>query len=429
MVKFCTALLLIIAFYIIVKKKLDIRFTFLVFGIIFFLISKHPDYLLITFFNVKFLLLSVIAIMASFGFAEILKVEKYSIETVHLFANAIGEVKNTHRFMIIFVSMFATWIASLSLLSANAACSIVAPIFLPILMRFGINAKFAAVPLISGAWGAILNPGDVNAGIIRNTLKQYYNLNRIDIIEYNLLPAIVAIFCIVILLYFMYRKKIKKNEAGNLEHKPLSKFTLRATISFLPFFLLLIWALLPNEINDRFKVNYIVIASLLSGSFIAVLFAHYVSKINLVRHFCRGTWKGFIEVALLIITSKIFIEGFKFSFGENSISKWIIGLEHYQIPIAVIITFVFTILTGSGDAIVTSVIQVFIPSIGKSLAPMASCMVWFAGEIGRCASPVSAATITMSKIAGTDPNSIAKKAIIVVAIGLIGALITLLLIN
>lgn len=429
-IKMAVLLITIMIFIMIIKKVLDPKIVFLVGGVLMLSISHHTGTIVTIFKKLDCLTEPAIIIVVSFGFAEILKSEQYSLDTVKLFGNSLSERKQKAGFTSILIAVLATWVGSLSFLSANAACGMVGPIIFPILIRMGVPAELASASLISGAWGSIIHPGDINAGFICDTLKNKCHLPEIQVTARHILPSIVSILIIAFVLFLINKRNINEQVQGNnIKQTPFVKrVSIRAIISFIPFIILGIYSFLPQKIHFISSRDMVIVA-LLTGCIISLLFAKNLPTDKLTLNFFKGVYKGFKDVILLLIASKIFISGFVNGFGEDSISAWITTLGSFQIIAAILITFAFTIFTGSGDAIVTSIIGVFIPSIHSGLASYTASMIWFAGEIGRCASPVSAATLTISKIASADANKVALKTLLPISLGLLGSIMTLYLIK
>jgi len=427
-------------FLAIIKFKRDPRLAFVVGGLILKMLSQQWDkFLDIGMRDWSSFGIATLIVTLSFGFAEVLKAEKYSEETLNLFVRNLEDKGDKSKSLTIAIAMLATWIGSFSLLSANASCGLVAPIVFPILIRIGMPAEFAATAIIVGAWGTIIHPADINANMINSTLIEQLHLQGIQPPIAHMFPAILAIMTIVVSLRLSKSGKMWKiqSEAKSEILPTQHKISVRSIISFLPFSLvaiyLLISMIIPKSVFDsglefRTQTQWAIIASLFICSGFAIVIAK-TSKPKLIAHLGRGGLKGIWEVMALIIASKIFISGFLAYIGDQTIATWIRELGMLQIPAAVIVTFAFAILTGSGDAIITSITQVVIPFLAPTSATLASSMVWFSGEIGRCASPVSAATRTVAKAASVEPSKVAWKAAVPVSLGLIAAVLCLLLIK
>ncbi len=428
-------------FILIIKKILDARIAFTFGGIILLLVSKNFDKLLdLIKISAVSLKISAIIVFCAFGFAEILKTDKYPAETLSLLKINIRGGQKKFNFIPITIALIATFIGSFTLLSANASCGIVAPFFFPILIGMGLSPQVASAAIIIGAWGTIMHPGDINALMI-DLVHKNCKMDLVNVMRDHLIPTITAIVVMVVTLSVIGRRKNSVSVASNnvnvdtIEIKNGGKFKIRAIVSFLPFILLILYnfcsffIVCSNEERPKYA-KIAVVASLLLCSLLAIILARYNTRRRMCLGFIKGGIAGIFDIIILMITSMVFINSFLVCFGKNDITALINGLGVYQIIAAVVITAILTILSGSGDAIITSCVQIFVPSIIASGIPASvpiSSMIWFAGEIGRCASPVAAATRTVAKEVNklvpeeskVEADQIASKAFFPVILGLI----------
>ncbi len=154
-------------------------------------------------------------------------------------ASSLGRTRRNAKSFYILIAVLATWFGSFTLISANAACGMVAPIFCPILINAGLSPKLAATSIIAGAWGTIIHPGDINASQLNLILQEH--CPEIQPTYVHLIPALLGILTIVIVLSINNTAKKKKTQD---ENKPISAQNnsstsfLRSMTPFLPFFIL-----------------------------------------------------------------------------------------------------------------------------------------------------------------------------------------------
>jgi len=445
--------LFLITFIVMIREKIDPRWAFLAGGFLLKVMSLLNGSIhgWKDFFSfgekeitdwIHFGLTAIIVYLA-FGFSEILQTENYTNDTLNIFSRGLSKSQKKHRIISIIITILATWFVSFSLLSASAACGFVAPVILPILIRVGFSYEFAGAAIIAGGWGTIINPADVNASNIHATIDKLIQ-KPIQLPNDHIIPALTAIVIMAIILKF-HAKATKGNQIENFKRNEPRKINLfRSIMLFTPFILLTLYGILSefnlitvHSASDTFNKNQMQIAIILSF-LISCMFAIFLAKNATVKLLCNkfsfGGLEGIYDVILLIIAAKFLITGLQQCIGGNTIAHGINYLpQNLKIPLAVLTTFAFAILTGSGDAIITSTILVFsgVPNLDLK---MAASMIWFSGEIGRCASPNSAAIRKLakeaSKLKGSeiDPNKFVSIAWWAIIGGLVAALLTLLLI-
>jgi C4-dicarboxylate transporter len=434
----------ILVFLLVINKKIDASIAFVIGGVVIFTISNNWAQAFEALLGFRWIIVSSLVIVLSFGFAGVLRSENYIQETIHVFRNLLRRSNSRTRILYIMMGVIVTWLCCFTLMSASAACGMVAPIFYPIFLRIGLSPKLIGICIISGAWGSIVHPGDINCNSVNLALESNH-LPIIDPFHDHLVPAIGAILIIILIIKRQTSKW--KNVIQKDQQEEMNKSdTQRSVVSLLPFILLVAYALVHPVVvavvtPDLFRiiiqgsVNSIltkgaVIISIIISCICAFRLAIRQGNINLQSAFVKGAVKGIIEVVLLIIASNFFIAALKTGIGEERIYNLLNGCGKLITPIAIILTLLFAALTGSGDAIVISIVPLVISGLKQfPVVPVqvACSMIWFSGELGRCISPVSAATLTVSKVTTIDSKIIAKSALVPVLSGLLVSIILLCL--
>lgn len=369
-------------------------------------------------------------IIAAYGFAALIKFEGLIDDFASILADKIGNRSNP--LLLFGATSSIAFVVNAIIMSAGSSCAVVAPLFVPMLIRLRFPASVAAAAVVIGAWGGFLNPGDTGAGAINSA----FGPNVYNIPAMHIGPAILALVAANIMFALMNRKKNldspgteseadskeapsninrKKNPDGRStesvterEAPPNGKGLIRVIIVVLPFLLLLPleflgWFLTLN-LNQYFKVEYrllicLVVASL-AASVVVVRDSGQGGKrvLSIVKVFSGGMWKGFAEVIVLIAAAKLLIFPFQgiIEHAAPSLSKLAIGF----VPTA----FLASAMIGSGDAVA----QILIPTVIKltsqssstpsvAVAGMYASMLWLATEMGRSVSAISAATLTCAR--------------------------------
>lgn len=386
-------------------------------------------------------------VMAAYGFAALIKSEGFIDDFASVVADKVGNQSNPLALFLTTSSI--AFVVNAIIMSAGSSCAVVAPLFVPMLIRLRFPASVAAAAVVIGAWGGFLNPGDTGAGAITSALGP----DKYNIPAMHIGPAILALAAANITFALINRKKKlgspstesdadskeapskinhRKNSDGRstesvaLREKPSKgKGLLRVIIVILPFLLLitlefLCWYI-DLKLDQYFKVEYrllicLVVASL-AASIVVVRDSGQGGKkvLSIVRVFSGGMWKGFAEVIILIVAAKLFIFPFR-------------GIIEDAAPAMAKIAFVFvptaflaSAMIGSGDAIA----QVLIPTVinltsqssstpSVAVTGMYASMVWLATEMGRSVSAISVATLTCANALESqeiDASTIARHAL------------------
>lgn len=394
----------VVAFVLIKRKIFDARVAFALCGIGMALMFRNLGPVLR---NTLEWHRSFLAIIASFGFAALMVSEGFVKELASITADF--KVGNRSSIFALFLTSMIAFFVNAIIMSAGSSCAVVAPIFVPLLLRLRFPAPVAAAAVVIGAWGGFINPADVGGSAIASAFESN-DLNMYSIPVRHIVPAILALVAANVTLAVMNRKEVLDEQPiesivdrGEVPRKRIDR--VRCLITILPFLLLipvefLAWSL---KWQDTVRVEYRLLICLVGATVAAFVVVIRDSgqgerKANrIAKVYLGGMWKGFAEVVVLIVAAKLFVSPFRgiiVEYGKGAIEATPM-LAFVSVPAA----FLGSAMIGSGDAIISSLMSTVVPII-KALPihpGMIASMLWLATEMGRNVSPISAATLTCAR--------------------------------
>ena len=190
-----------VAFFLIKRKIFDARVAFALCGIGMALVFRNLGPVLLQ--TLKWHR-SFVAIIASFGFAALMVSEGFVKELAAFTADF--RVGYRSSVFALFLTSAITFFVNAIIMSAGASCAVVAPIFVPLLLRLRFPAPVAAAAVVIGAWGGFINPVDVGGSEITRVFE-VNGLDRYSIPARHIVPAILALVVANVTLAVMNRKK------------------------------------------------------------------------------------------------------------------------------------------------------------------------------------------------------------------------------
>ena len=182
-----------------------------------------------------------------------------------------------------------------------------------------------------------------------------------------------------------------------------------------PLLVLGLHAALAPLVPGHIPVKWVVMVAMGIGIAVATSLRESGRIADAARAGARGAIRGVTDVVVLIVASKCFIAALRSAVGPDVVASMVADAGVLELSGVVAMTYLFAVLSGSGDAIVMSVVQCVLPHVALSVpgAPaVVASMIWFAGEMGRCISPVAASTITVAEIADAAPGAVARGAVL-----------------
>jgi C4-dicarboxylate transporter len=389
-----------IAFFFIKRKILGVRVVFALCGVGFALVLGILTETLKKTFGWQG---SFVAISVAYGFAALLVTGGFLKEFAWITAGL--KVNNRSRVTALFLTSSIAFLINAIIMSAGSTCAVVAPIFVPLLIRLGFPAPVAAAAVVLGAWGGFVNPFDAGGVAITDAYQQS-SLTMYSIPGKHIGPALLALIVANITFAAMTWKNNQSTDSVTAfeEEEHIHNRGRRSLIVILPFLVYFPVEVLGQRLGwwhdkgDSRLGICLVVASMVA--FVVVLRNSKQGRKRVLpvgREFLGGMWKGFVDVVLLIIAAKLFIAPFLEILVNNSKQAMT------AVPILAIVSvptaFLGSAALGSGDALVTSLAPFVVGMVQSStvLTNIIVSMLWLATEMGRNVSPISAATITCAK--------------------------------
>jgi DcuC family C4-dicarboxylate transporter len=339
------------------------------------------------------------------------------------------------------VTVLATFLTNMALVSASASGLAVGGVFLPILITAGINPALAIASIVAGTWGAVLSPGSKHAAFIANAANESYSdegktirVEAMDVVRGHA-RVVIPVLAIVIGLMWLEATLIP----GALASTPSKATTpldgvrtwvplvsmmlpneatmpldatdwLRALVPLIP--LVLLWILSPirsARIRRWFPNDILVIQTMFFGIAVAAIVGvpQLVGKSppgkNLAEAIFSGDGmaKAYGDVMTTIIAAMVFVAGLEVL---GVIRGFVSMLKQQRRLSTAWFAFFgdmgFAALSGSGDAASSSFNLGVTPlarELGERPRELGS-MAWLGAEMGRCFSPFAAVTISLANI-------------------------------
>lgn len=345
-------------------------------------------------------------IIASMGFAAVVKATACD---KHLIAVFVKILRKMGPFLIVGVSL-ATTIVNISIPSAAGTSAAVGIILIPLLISSGIPAPIAAASILTGLYGGNLNPGHVHPTIVAELAKST-SMQFVSTVLVPLTASVVA-SSLVLMATAMWMAKQKKQAAslaptGEQEQAGLEAFKINYLYAVLPLLPLIILVLGNAKIIPALKVP--VSHAMIVGALITLLVTR-ANPENVTKSFFNGMGESFGSIFGLIVTANIFVAGMQ----ALGLIKLLINFMTTSPAIAkaaaIFGPLLMAIISGSGEAAsiaFNTAVSVHAPQFGMDTMNMGAIAV-LSGGIGRSMSPVAGCVIICAGIAKVNPLDIVK---------------------
>lgn len=348
-------------------------------------------------------------ILPAMGFTAIMELTGCKRHLIHLLFHTLKRYKA----LIVPGTLLAVFLINIALLSAAATVATVGAILIPLLIAFGIRPSIAAAIVLSGTWGAVMNPSSSHAAII----SKISDVSIIQVVLFHIpatLPGLLFTSIAMTIISIIWKKKNTTNIAETAIFKELIEIEkekisyIKALIPLCPLILLFISHQL-SEFTGMQKLKLSVLEVMIFSSIIGTI----VSRSNpneATQEFYTGMGKAYSSAIGLIISAFVFVEGLK----AHDLDILLIGyLQDAQsaVPLLSILTsMLFTIITGSGDALAVTLNTTITPYAGQfEISKLfLGNLIWIGAEIGRAVSPISMATILVAGFAHVSPFAIIR---------------------
>lgn len=362
-------------------------------------------------------------IIASMGFAAVIKATECD---KHLIAVFVKVLKRMGPFLIIGVAL-ATMIVNISIPSAAGTSAAVGVVLIPLLISAGVPAPIAAAAILAGLYGGNLNPGHVHPTIVAELAKSTA-LAFVSTVAVPLIASVVTGSIALIFLSMWLKKREKANpviERGLAEAQE-SMATLKVNYLYAVLPLLPLFILFLGSTNTISWLKIPVSHAMIIGA-LAVLFVTRSNPQNITKTFFKGMGESFGEIFGLIVTANVFVAGMQALGLIKMLIHYMTTSPAIAKAAAIAGPLFMAVISGSGEAAsiaFNKAVSVHAQQFGMDTMNMGAIAV-LSGGIGRSMSPVAGCVIICAGIAKVSPldvvkySSVAMLTALVVAVALL----------
>lgn len=361
-------------------------------------------------------------IIASMGFAAVVKMTECD---KHLIAVFVKVLKRMGPLLIIGVAL-ATTVVNISIPSAAGTSAAVGVILIPLLISSGIPAPIAAAAILAGLYGGNLNPGHVHPTIVAELAKSS-SMQFVATVAVPLLASVVASALVLMALSIWVAKRQKRDGLATAqceEQNALADFKLNYFYAVLPLLPLIILILGNANIIPVLKVP--VSHAMIIGAVITLIVTR-ANPGNFTKAFFNGMGDSFGNIFGLIVTANIFVAGLQALGLIKMLINYMTTSPAIAKAAAIFGPLIMAVISGSGEAAsiaFNTAVSVHAEQFGMDTMNMGAIAV-LSGGIGRSMSPVAGCVIICAGIAKVNPldvikySSVAMLAALVVSVTLL----------
>ncbi|MVO99943.1 C4-dicarboxylate transporter DcuC [Paenibacillus lutrae] len=432
-------------------KKMDIKITLFLMGIVLILISMgmgkeiaikgfestgsiwlDPLQVIVTQFKQTFgaagfivlILGGYTAYMSSIGANEV---------TVNALTKPIAKIKSVY--VLVPIVFLLGNVLSLVIPSASNLAIILLATLYPIMRKAGMSALTAGAIIATSATIVPTPLGSDNVAIAEELAKHslFAGMNVTDyVFNYHAVVSIPTLIFIAVIHYFwqkrMDRKENQLTKTGheeNIEAPVVAEITggklYKTVYAILPVFpIILLLVVYAVQLTTGQSINMSVEVAALVSLILAIvceLIRHKGNKsvLEKTEAFFKGMG-GAIPIVALLVAASVFVTGLK-SIGlvdELQTSMQQIqgnGLDFILPLILVALTALIVILSGSGTALIFAMVPLIVPlAVAAGINPIAiSVPLGLSGNLFRAVSPVAAVILIVAGTVKADPIAIVKR--------------------
>lgn len=437
-------------------KKMDIKITLLVVGMLLavaaMIIGKvavtkpadflYPFQLVVDQFK-KTLPGAGLIILILGGYSGYMSFIGANEVTVHTLTKPLKGIKSVY-ILVPLVFLLGNLLSLVIPSASNLAIILLATLY-PVLRKSGMS-KLTAAAIIATTATVMPTPlgGDnvAMASEIANYLGVTFTASDY-VFGYHALVSIPTLLVMAVVHYFWQKNRDKKDiangvvlEDSNVQLKEIKEVqggalykTIYTILPLLPIFLLLLTYFVNMFIPDAAnKLNLSVeLAGLISFAIAIVceLVRNRNSKKTLegTEAFFKGMGNA-MGIVVLLVAAGVFVEGLK-SIGVITHLQTTMqntSLPGFVLPlILVLLTALIVLLSGSGTALFYAMVPLMIPlAVAAGISPLAVAVpMGLAGNLLRAVSPVSAVVVIVAGTIKEDPMKIVKRTAIPMVVGVL----------
>lgn len=340
----------------------------------------------------------ITAILSVMGFAFVMKLTKADQHLVNLVAGAVTKF----RFVLIPLSVIATFLVNIALPSASGTAAAVGAVLIPVMIAAGVHPAAAAAAVMAGTFGGNLNPGSAHVVMVAKMAKltemQTIGAQATVTIACGILGAIV-----LTALTFMRKEASGHQGAATKQAEGFKVNLLLAIVPVIPLVLLILGSKYTNW-------GMTVPAAMLIGTFVALAISR-TSPAEVTKAFFDGMGKAYADIMGIIIAAGVFTAGLTATGLIEALLKGMTGVKGAIGAAGTWGPMLIATLSGSGDAATIAFNNAVTPhaaQFGMTIVKLGS-LAQLAGSLGRTMSPVAGACIIVAGIAGVSPMEVAKR--------------------
>jgi DcuC family C4-dicarboxylate transporter len=354
-------------------------------------------------------------ILPAMGFAAVMELTGCDRHLVKLVTDPFIKI----RPMLVPGTVLATFLINIAIPSAAGCAAAVGIVLIPAMMAAGVHPAMAAAALLAGTWGSVFNPGLMHIPVI----AKIANIPVMDVILAHKMASVGGIL-VVALLLFVEAKLFRQDRDWTPERAgaDLSKVSqkqepalervnvVRALVPVVPLALLLLTV--PHfGLTTRWLPKGLTVLEAMALGPIVGMLVTWTGPAKITKNFFDGMGRAYSLVMGIIIAAGVFIGGLE---AAGVIKSLIETLKAAQSAVPVIGTFgpmLLAVVVGSGDAVTLAFNNAVTPHAAQfGMLPVnLGNLALLGGALGRSMSPVAAAAIIASGLAGVNPIELSKR--------------------
>jgi DcuC family C4-dicarboxylate transporter len=354
-------------------------------------------------------------ILPAMGFAAVMELTGCDRHLVKLVTDPFIKI----RPMLVPGTVLATFLINIAIPSAAGCAAAVGIVLIPAMMAAGVHPAMAAAALLAGTWGSVFNPGLMHIPVI----AKIANIPVMDVILAHKMASVGGIL-VVALLLFVEAKLFRQDRDWTPERAgaDLSKVSqkqepalervnvVRALVPVVPLALLLLTV--PHfGLTTRWLPKGLTVLEAMALGTIVGMLVTWTGPAKITKNFFDGMGRAYSLVMGIIIAAGVFIGGLE---AAGVIKSLIETLKAAQSAVPVIGTFgpmLLAVVVGSGDAVTLAFNNAVTPHAAQfGMLPVnLGNLALLGGALGRSMSPVAAAAIIASGLAGVNPIELSKR--------------------
>ncbi|MUG43480.1 C4-dicarboxylate transporter DcuC [Paenibacillus woosongensis] len=452
-------LAVLIVIYMLIKK-MDIKITLFLMGIILILVATamgngiavkdfestgslwlDPLQVIVLQFKQTFTAAGFIILLLG-GYTAYMSAIGANEVTVNALTKPISKIKSAY-ILVPIVFLLGNLLSLVIPSASNLAIILLATLF-PILRKAGMSALSAAAVIATSATIVPTPLGSDNVAIAQELAKHamFANLTVTDyVFRYHAIVSIPTLLFIALVHYYWQKRMDKKashlqaeaevnhDSKEDMEVKGGKLFkTVYALLPIFPIILLLGTYAIQITTGNAIELS-VEVATLVS--FVLAIICEVIrhkgdrSVLEKTESFFKGMG-GAVPIVALLVAASVFVTGLKSIGLVDALQQSMQniqgnGLDFILPLILVAITALIVILSGSGTALIFAMVPLMVPlADAAGISPIAiSVPMGLSGNLFRAVSPVAAVVLIVAGTVKTDPIAIVKRTSVPMIAGVI----------